>query len=176
MATEFLGTFGTSVDCSLDAGAEISGRVDSVTAGVNDFPSLSIDYTDGTSSNQAKTYFVDQRTLAGTTNDDLDLAGSLTDPFGTTITFTVIKEIIIAIVSPNGTKKLRVGPQGVANAWQGPFGGVAAANYLEFFHHWKMPSEPYTGYAVTAGTGDILRINNPTGSSIDYAILIVGET
>ena len=176
MATEFLGTFGTSVDCSLDAGAEISGRVDSVTAGVNDFPSLAIDYTDGTSSNQAKTYFIDSRALAATTTESLDLAGSLADPFGTTITFTVIKEIVIAIVSPDGSKKLRVGPQNVANAWQGPFGGTGATVYIEFFHHWKMPSEPYTGYTVTAGTGDLLVINNPTASSITYGIIIVGET
>lgn len=176
MATEVTATFNTTGDGNYNAGAEISSLIDAFTFGSNNFPSLSREYTDGTSDNQFKAYFIDQRALAGSANDDLDLAGGLTNPFGSTITFTVIKELIVAIDTPDGSKNLRVGPQGVANAWQGPFGGVAAANYLTIYHHWLMPPYPWTGYTVTAGTGDILRINNPTGSSITYAIFIAGET
>ena len=49
----------------------------------------------GTGSGQASQVFTDTRTLAGSATEDLDLAGSLTNAFGTTLTFTKIKAIIV---------------------------------------------------------------------------------
>jgi hypothetical protein len=128
----------------------------------------------GTGSGQANNRYVAQRTLGAGLNDDLDLSGSLTNDFGETLTLTKVKLLVVSIVAPDGTKKLRVGPQGVANAFQGPFGGVTAPCYKEVTHWDPVINEPVNGYTVTPGTGDILRINNPGAGSVTYNILIVG--
>ena len=44
-----------------------------------------ISLTDGTGANNGDILFMDQRTVATGANDDIDLAGSLSDAFGTTV-------------------------------------------------------------------------------------------
>lgn len=133
-------------------------------------------WTDGTSTDQAKDFYAEERTLTTGTNQDYDLAGSLTNGIGETITFTGIKLVYIEIDAPDGTKSLREGPQGVANAFQGWHGGVAAGNYTTIFTNMFRSHRHTTGHAVTAGTGDIYRINNPGAGSVTYRILIAGTT
>ena len=41
-----------------------------------------VNLTDGTGANQAKAVFADERTLAASATENLDLAGGLTDAFG----------------------------------------------------------------------------------------------
>lgn len=142
--------------------------------GIGTVPALSTTLTFGTGSGQANKLYYAVRTLAGTTMDTLDLAGSLTDGVGNTLTFTYVKLAIIAIESPNGTKALRVGPQNEANAFVGSWGASAATTYKTVKYHDIVEYEPVTGLAVTAGTGDIFPVYNPTGSSITYHILIAG--
>lgn len=137
------------------------------------FPTLDRLLSNGTGSAQANALYVEQRpSLAAAANDDIDLAGGLAT-LGTTLTFTVVKYVMTAIVSPTSVKRLRVGPGGVANAWQGPWGGTGATVYDEVWD-WRDWSNPYSGWTVTAGTGDILRINNPSAGAVSYVVLIVG--
>ncbi len=72
-------------------------------------------FTDGEGLNQAEQVFTDQRTLAASANEELDLSGSLTDAFGTTLVFTSIKAMIITCAAAN-TNDLLVGGA-AANAW-----------------------------------------------------------
>jgi hypothetical protein len=143
--------------------------------GLKSVPELSFALTYGTGSGKANKIYTAQRTVTATTADNLDLAGSLTDLNGSAITFTKIKLILIAIVSPDGTKTLRVGPRGVSNTYQGAFGGTGATVYKDFTHWDVVEYEPVTGRTVTAGTGDILGIYNPSASSVTYEIIIAGE-
>ena len=60
----------------------------------------SLSLTSGTGANQADRVFTDERTLAASGTEDLDLAAVLTDAFGAAITFAKIKAI--AIVAADG--------------------------------------------------------------------------
>lgn len=137
------------------------------------FPTLSRALANGTGASQANALYFDQRTVLTTANDDLDLSGVLATQ-GIPLVFTSIKYVLIAISAPDGTQKLNVGPKGVTNAWAGPWvGGVGATVYEEVWD-WRDWSNPYSGWTVTAGTGDILRINNPSAVTVTYIPLIVG--
>lgn len=159
----------------LKKAVDLSVPLDSITFGQSNFDQMLTSLTFGTSSSQANQWWHDERSILTTANDDLDLAGGLTSVFGETITFAVIKVLIVAIDAADGSKKLRVGPQNVTNGWQGPWGGVGATVYTDVFDWAVLVNDKWTGCAVTAGTGDILRINNPTGGTVTYRILIIGE-
>lgn len=142
--------------------------------GSNNFDEIAFALTDGTGSEQANNWWMDERTVNATTADNIDLAGSLTNQLGTVV-FTAVKAVIIAIDAPDGIKTLRVGPQGVANAFQGWEGGVAAGNY-ETVNEAFLKLNRYSGWAVTAGTGDVLGIYNPGAGAVTYRIWILGVT
>jgi hypothetical protein len=52
-----------------------------------------INLADGTGADQANLIYLAERTVASGANDDLDLAGSLTDPSGAVLTFARIKSV-----------------------------------------------------------------------------------
>src|SRR5688572_29561037 len=57
--------------------------------------------TSGTGADQADKVFYAQRTITASANDDLDLAGVLTDPLGGTLTFVKVKAILIVAAAGN---------------------------------------------------------------------------
>jgi hypothetical protein len=136
-------------------------------------PARSRSFTHGTGSGQANKWHLSQRTLATTTFDLLDLAGGLTDYKGAAITFTKIKRVYVAIVDPSSSKSLRVGPQNQSNAGQFGWGGTGATVYQTVYTDWD-DYEPYAGWTVTAGTGDIYPIYNPSAGSVTYVLFVLG--
>jgi hypothetical protein len=155
-----------------DLGQTAATCVGSVQTG-NEFPTLSAPMTTGTASKQGNLLTSAKYTIAGGANQDIDLSGSLLSPANLSAVFTKVKQVVVAIDSPDGTKKVRVGPQGVTNGCQLWFGGVGAQAYEEVVE-FMLKTDRFTGWTVTPGTGDILRINNPTGVSVDVYIAIIG--
>lgn len=151
----------------LTGAATVGGAIPSLSKG----KTADIVLGDGSGSGQANKVYLATRTLASAANDDLDLAGGLTDPFGVTLTFATIKAIVVR-ADPANTTELQVRP-GASNGFVGPFGAagqhvhVRAGGALVF-------AAPQTGWTVTAGTGDILRVTNAAGASAIYSIEIVG--
>lgn len=132
-----------------------------------------IEYAQGTGATQADKVFADTRTLAASTTEDLDLAGSLLDINGLAFTPAKVKAIFIKAAAGN-TNDVHVG--GDANGLAGLFGAVADFIVIKpggaFL--WVAPSG---GLTVTAGTGDILQVaNSGSGTGVDYSIVIVGAT
>jgi hypothetical protein len=128
--------------------------------------------TDGTGSNQASKTYSASRTVASATNDDIDLAGALTDIMGvSSMTFATVKAVVIRS-DPANTTILTVSPA-PANGFLGPFGAathtvqVRPGGALVFV-------APQTGWTVTAATGDLLRIANASGAAATYTIEVVG--
>ena len=128
----------------------------------------------GTGAAQANQVFVDQRTLSASANEELDLAGGLTDAFGTSITFTSIKGIIVYAASGNTNDVL--------------VGGAAANGFIEWVSDtsdeivvkpggmFMLYNPAADGYTVTASTGDLLRFeNSSSGSSVTYDLILIGE-
>lgn len=135
----------------------------------------SIELLDGVGVNQADRLFTDQRTISASSNDDLDLAGSLADAFGQTITFARIKAILIKAAAAN-VNDLVVGAA-AANAFVGPFGASTHTVKVRPGGFLLLACPDATGWAVTAGTGDILRIaNGAGGSSVTYDIVLIGAS
>jgi hypothetical protein len=164
-------TFQVTGTGSYEKDTDLSSAVESYSIGSNDLDAISHEFTNGTGNNQANTIWSDERTLANGGTDSLDLAGGLTDVFGSTLTFTKIKAILIDIDAPDGTKALRVGPRSVANAFTGPWGD--ASDFITVTRTYYQV-EPYSGWTVTAGTGDLLVVNNNSGVSVTYRIVLLG--
>ncbi len=129
----------------------------------------------GTGANQADRIFHDTRTLTASANEDLDLAGVLVDAFGATLTFARVKALVIAADAANTNNVI------VGNAATNPFlTWVGAATHTVTVRPGGMLAlacSDATAYAVTAGTGDLLRIaNSGAGTSVTYSIVLVGAS
>lgn len=130
-------------------------------------------FTNGAGANQADRVYADQRPLNASTNDDLDLAGVLTDVYGATLTFARIKGLIIGS-NPNNVQNFTVG--GATNPFATWAGGTTPTVTVRPGGMFMLIAPDATGYAVTAGTGDILRIANGAGSAITYDIVLFGSS
>jgi hypothetical protein len=162
--------------------SKIRVDIDATHSVTGDFttPSATLDKTyqailsSGTGAGQADRVFSDQRTLSASANEDLDLAGVLTDSFGATITFARIKGLLVAASSGN-TNNVVVGAA-ASNPWTGLLTatGTVTLRPGAFFVAVAGTADA-TGYAVTAGTGDLLRVaNSGAGTSVTYDIYVIG--
>ncbi len=128
----------------------------------------------GTGASQADLLFSDQRTIAASSTEDLDLAGSLTDAIGNTLTFVKIKAIIITVASAN-TNNVTVSPA-TSNGFNGPFN--AAADLVAIPPGGSLvATAPVSGWTVTASTGDLLTIaNSGSGTGVTYDVVLIGTS
>lgn len=134
----------------------------------------SVALASGTGANQADRIFTDTRTLTASASESLDLAGSLTDAFGATITMARVKAILIKAASGN-TNDVQVSRP----AANGVPIFLAASDAIVIrpggAFLWVAPDA--TAIAVTAGTGDLLTLTNSAGStSVTYDVVIVGAS
>ena len=128
-------------------------------------------FTPGTGNNQLDKLFHDMRTLADGANESLDLAGSLVDQFGTTITFVKIKAMLIRNLSATQTLTIGAGSNPFLN-WVGDATDVIKIPPNGMF----LLVAPLAGFAVVAGTGDILKVVNSAGAVCDYQIALAGTS
>lgn len=162
--------------------AEISVGINATLTGTNDLgaPKQRVDIakllqiSPGTDAiNKADILFSDTRTLAASANEDLDLRGVLTDAFGATVNAAEVVALYIA-AAPGNTNNVNVS-RPASNGFAGPF--LAASDGVSI-----KPGEfalfvSQTGWAVSAGNGDLLNIANSAGSTgVDYDILVIGRT
>lgn len=130
-----------------------------------------VEGTDAT--NKANLLFSDTRTLAASANENIDLAGTLADAFGATITAAEIVAIFIAAKAAN-TNNVNV-TRPASNGFVGPFLAASDGVAIKPGEYALFVSQ--SGWAVTAGTGDLLNIANSAGSTgVDYDIIVVGRT
>lgn len=161
-----------AINASLTGGGtEIAAAVASLAQ------STSISLTNGTAAGQVDRLFADTRTLAASATEDLDLAGVLTDALGTVATFVKVKAIYIKAAAAN-TNNVVVGAAAV-NAFIGPFGAATHTIALRpgGFVVLACGAADATGYGVTAGTADLLKIaNSGAGTGVTYDIVILGTS
>jgi len=138
---------------------------------------LTLTLGDGTGDNQIqKLFYKKNKTLVASAADSHDLSGALTDPYGDAAVFTAVRLILIANTSdklePTSAAGIKIGAgsnplalfSDATDALPLPAGGI---------FHWSSPLA--TGLAVTAGTGDILKITNLSGSELArYTLLVLG--
>lgn len=142
------------------------------------FPfALTVDQSlvDGTGNGQADRAFSDERTLAASATEDLDLAGVLADIFGATIT-TV--EIVAVFVQASPSNNVANPVHVTRPASNGAPLFLAAGDGIALG-----PGEVFAwfnsnaGKAVTAGTGDLITITNGAGTnSVTYKVIVIGRS
>lgn len=163
----------TTVKVSVDA--THTALLDLATATVPLSFARALGLANGTGANQADRIFHDTRTLTASANEDLDLAGVLTDAFGATITFARIKALIVAADAAN-TNNVIVGGA-ATNQFVNWVGAATHTVTVRPGGVLLLAGGDATGYAVTAGTGDLLRVaNSAGGTSVTYSIVLVGAS
>jgi hypothetical protein len=133
-----------------------------------------IELSDGTGANSADRMFHDQRTIAASSNEDLDLAGVLANEFGATLTFVELRAVLITAASTN-TNNVRV----TRPASNGVPLFLAASDGIDIppggLFMWACPADGKV--SVTAGTGDLINVaNSSSGSSVTYDVVIIGTS
>lgn len=128
--------------------------------------------TQGTDSTaKANVLWQKTSTLAASTSEDWDLAGTLEDAFGNVITMAEVVAIYIAADAANVNNVV----VGAATApFAGPLGATGTYTIApgEYFHALSPK-----GWAVGAGTTDDLKIlNGGAGTAVTYDIVIIGRT
>ena len=132
-------------------------------------------FTEGTGADQANRIFHDQRTLAASATEDLDLAGVLLDSFGAAITFARIRGLVVAAALAN-TNNVIVGGA-ATNTFVNWVGGATHTITVRPGGVLALFARDATSYAVTASTGDLLRIGNSgAGSTVTYDIVLLGAS
>jgi hypothetical protein len=131
---------------------------------------------DGTADDQADKVWHDSRTLASGASDDLDLTALTNTIFGSTVTidFVRIKAILIVNTATTAGEDLTVGGAAAQEwtAWVAAAGDkvrVPADSCL-------LITNKKTGWTVTDGASDTLRITNTGAGSITYKIAMLGTS
>ncbi len=128
-------------------------------------PTPSITFADGTGANAANQVYQATRALTAGA-DSVDLAGTLTDSYGTTVALVRVKAVY---VKNTGTTALTFG------AGSNPFVGMLNSTgtiTLPPGGFVLLATPDATGWTVTAGTGDLINFTG-TGTST-YAIAVLG--
>ncbi|MFF2522433.1 hypothetical protein [Streptomyces liangshanensis] len=161
---------------AIAAAGELSSALDLSTARAPLSVSRAVLYGSGTGAGLADKLFSDHRTLAASATEDLDLAGVLLDALGTAITFARVKGLLISAAATN-TNNVVVGAAS-SNPWATFLNSTGTVTLrpgatLGLFAGAADP----TTYAVTAGTGDLLKVaNSGAGTPVSYDIVIIGAS
>ncbi len=164
-------TLSGSVKVNLQA--NLTSALDLSSASSNLTKAFSKTLTDGAGADQCTKVWSDRRTVTATTQDNLDLAGVLTDAFGTAITFASVKVIMIMPAAAN-TADLYLGGDNAAQV-STLFAAADSQLLMKAGGICLVVAPGATGYAVTATTADILTIENTSGSSQVYDIILMGD-
>ena len=131
-----------------------------------------IDFANGVGGNQANVIWSDQRTLAPSASETLDLAGGgLVDALGQALAPARLKALLI-YSSPANLNNLTV----LGNAAAVPFlNTVATTLTLKPGALLLLVQPDAAGVVVTATTADLIQVANAAGvNSVTYDILIIG--
>jgi hypothetical protein len=136
--------------------------------------------TGGTGVGKGDQLWHDTRTLTTGATETLDLYGSLTNGLGQTVNFNTIRGMVI--VNPSTTSTLEYGGA-ASNAWAPMFksatdiGVIRMSASTTSLAYVIYTAPDATGYDVTAGTADQLKITHGGEDSIStsYQIILIGE-
>ncbi len=131
---------------------------------------------DGTGDSQADKIWYDLRTLAAGTNEDLILLALPMTLFGDTlnISMVTVKAILLVNTATTAGENLIFGGA-ASHEWQGPF-AAAAESLIVPADSCLLLLNKKSGWAVSSGTADQLRIANGGSGDISYQLAILGTS
>lgn len=132
--------------------------------------------TTGSAVGKADLVWADQRTLAASANESLDLVGSLTDAFGVTFSPARVKMIVVKAADAN-TNSVVVGAA-AGTQWAallGSTGTVTLPKGAMFLAAAGVADA--TAFPCAAAATDLLKVaNSGAGTSVTYDIIVVGSS
>lgn len=128
----------------------------------------------GTGAGKADKLFYDQRTLAASTSEDLDLVGALTDDFGDS--FNPVRIKLLYVKAAVGNANNVVVGAAAATQWAAFLGTTGTMTLRPGSRVSLAAGEAdATGYVCAAGATDLLKIaNSGAGTSVTYDIIAIG--
>lgn len=161
---------------AITASTTLTSSLDLTTASAPMTLSRAVSLSSGTGAGKADCVFSDRRTLAASATEDLDLAGALTDALGGTVSLARVKGIIVS-ASADNTNNVVVGAAS-SNPWATLLSATGTLTLRPGASVGLMAGvADATGYAVTGGTGDLLKVANSGGSTaVTYDIVIIGAS
>ena len=138
----------------------------------------SANIADGTAAGQADIFYGAVRTVADGANDDIDLAGSLSDAYGSTITAAELVALMLINRPETGANTTDLTLGGGTNPMIGFLGGTTpTVGPIKPGGVLFLAATDAAGIGtVTAGTGDILRITNGSGAANSYTIAMLARS
>lgn len=122
---------------------------------------------------QADVLWADERTLAASATENIDLAGALTGLLGGTVTAAEITAIYLEADASNTNDVVFFGAE--TNGFNGPLSGTTPKLTLGPGDVALVTNRK--GWPVVAGTGDILLVaNSAAGTAVSYKIVVLGRT
>ena len=157
------GTTAVRLDGTYNDSGDVTGAIQKLN------PAKLKTWTNGNGSNQFNRYFDQKVTLAVSTPQSRDLYGSLSDRYGNTLNFVKVKFLWIEnlgtvageVLTIDGTFIERIILSGTTPTYKLGPGGI-----------WYTES-PVDGWAVTAGTDDVITLD-PSAKDFDVRIIIGG--
>lgn len=159
---------------SVALAAQLTGTHDHAPPSSRLGPEWQLNLASGTGAGQADRLWSDRRTIAASASEDLDLAGSLTDALGATLTLARVKMLAVYAL-PANTNDVVLG-DAAATTWTALLGtdGTLAVKPGGLL---VVTAPGATAYPVTAGSADLLKVaNSAAGSAVTYDIYIVGAS
>ena len=167
MATSLSARVAANIAATLSNGVDVGTVSYPISYGPNHV------FSNGTGANQAKEIFTDTRTLSASATENLDLSGVLLDVFGNSLVFTKIKAMLVS-ADPTNTNDVQVGGA-ATNAFINWVANATDVVNVKPGGMFMITAPDANGFAVTAATGDILKVTNSgAGTSVTYTIVIIG--
>lgn len=135
--------------------------------------------SDGTTAGKADLSYMAEVTVATGANSDIDLAGVLSDALGSTITAAELVAIMIHNEQLDGTANTTTLTidQTVTNGMTGFLDSSSSLGPIQPGGVFLLAATHASGIgAVTAGTGDLLRITNSSGATNKFKLAILART
>lgn len=135
-----------------------------------------LDLLNGTGAAQADVLYANTATLAASANTDIDLSGALVPGVGGTSVFAKVSGLLV-VADAGNTNNVVVGAA-ATNAWATWLNSTGTMQVRPGgFNLMGTSATDTTRYAVTAGTGDLLRIaNSGAGSTVTYTLAVIGTS
>lgn len=162
----------------LDLKVSLSGRI--IGSGDLAKPALDIDIqkllqlASGVGANQADIFWSDERTIAASGSEDLDLAGVLADAFGATVAAAEVVAILV-MADPGNANNVVLG-----NATNPIplFAGTTPTHAVKPGGIFLVAAPNAAGLlTVGAGSTDVLKVaNSSSGTGVTYQIAVIART
>lgn len=131
---------------------------------------------DGTTAGKADRMYASTLTVGASSSTDLDLNGVLTDDFAQVTSFLRVKGLYVAASAANANNVVL--GAAASNQWAALLNATGTATLRPGACLLALAgAADATGWAVTAGTGDLFRVaNGGAGSSVTADVVIIGAS